>query len=538
MASGTKKRVRKRLYILPEELATTYDQTMARINSQKAYFFDLAYHTLSWITNAYRPLKLLELRHAFATELGNTNFDNEGLPGDDDITSCCAGLVVYEPVDSTIRFVHYTTQEYFCNKRNPSWFPGAQLDITRKCLTYLLVDELFQQRRSRDKLLYDYPLISYADCHWGRHAQGEPECDQEVRSMALRLLKKEARPSDEFMTNRQPEDRESPPDPAGLLRGGSCGLHIAASFGLTVIVSLLLKSGIPVGQTHDQGQTALHWACRNGHYDTTRFLLEQQADVNGRMEWNPSTPLSLATAYGHLPIIEFLINNGASINDDSPLFHRGNPGAPPLSEAACHGHTEIARYLLDRGAQITIGQNSAMQAAIENGNFNMVRLFFERGAKLLGMHGWLALTQAINGRNVRMLQILIDAGLDVKYTPPNKVSILQFAINSGFVASLELIEGNISSSTETVGASVSAIQLLTSQHWFTSVEEIPAVSLTSSLVDSSTTFAIHRRYRRRWSLSFNEDTPPFYFGLVIPEDVPPIEQLIFHITSHDQGKQH
>jgi hypothetical protein len=100
MASGTKKRMRKQLSKLPEELATTYDQTMARINSQKAYFFDLAYHTLSWIANAYRPLKLVELRHAFATELGNTNFDNEGLPGDDDLTSCCAGLVVYEPVDS------------------------------------------------------------------------------------------------------------------------------------------------------------------------------------------------------------------------------------------------------------------------------------------------------------------------------------------------------------------------------------------------------------------------------------------------------
>jgi hypothetical protein len=167
-----------------------------------------------------------------------------------------------------------------------------------------------------------------------------------------------------------------------------------------------------------------------------------------------------------------------------------------------------------------------------------VRLFFERGAKLPGTDGWLALTQAIDARNVIILRILIDAGLDVKYTPPNKVSILQFAINSGFVASLQLIEGHISSSTETLDASVSAIQLLTSQHWFTSVEEIPAISLTSSLVDASATFAIHRRYRRRGSSSFKEDSPPYYFGLVIPEDVPSVRQLIFHITSHDQGKQH
>jgi hypothetical protein len=525
MASGTKKRMHKQLSKLPEELATTYDQTMAIINSQKAYFFDLAYHTLSWITNAYRPLKLVELKHAFATELGNTNFDNEGLPGDDDLTSCCAGLVVYEPVDSTIRFVHYTTQEYFCNKRTVSWFPDAQLDITRKCLTYLLFDELFQQRRSRDELLSDYPLISYAACHWGRHAQGEPECDQEVQSMALRLLKMEARPSDEFMINRQPEDREIPPDRPRLLRGGSCGLHIAASFGLTVIVSLLLKSGIPVGQTHDHGQTALHWACRNGHYDTTRFLLEQQADMDGIIVWNPSTPLRVAAAYGHLPIIELLINNGASIND----------GAPPLHEAAYHGHTEIARYLLDHGAQITIGHNSAMQHAIGRGHYDIVRLFFERGAKLPGTDGWLALTQAIDARNVRILRILIDAGLDLKYTPPNKVSIFQFAINSGFIASLELIKGHISPSTGTADASVSAIQLLTSQHWFTSVEEIPAISL---LVDAPATFAVHRRYRRRGSLSFKEDSPPCYFGLVIPEDVSSVRQLIFHITSHDQGKQH
>jgi len=336
--------MREQLGNLPEKLAATYDQAMQRIESQIPDFVYLANHTLSWITNACRPLKLVELCHALATEYGDSRFDDEGLPDAGEITSYCAGLVVFEPLDGTIRFVHYTTQEYFSDKRSTMRYPDARLDISRKSLTYLIFDDLFQAR-SREELLHDYPLIGYAACHWGHHAQGDPENDQQVQSMALRFLKKEMRPSDEFMVNPQNED--SLPDQPSHLQGGSYGLHIAASFGLTVIVSLLLKTGIDVDQTHDDGQTALHWACKNGHLETVRYLIDQKADVNARMIRNPSTPLVIAAANGHLPIVELLVNNHAEINDDCPLFQLSVPGLPALQEASLYGHIEIAKYLLE-----------------------------------------------------------------------------------------------------------------------------------------------------------------------------------------------
>ena len=342
--SRTKRRMREQLGNLPEKLAATYDQAMQRIESQIPDFVYLANHTLSWITNACRPLKLVELCHALATEYGDSRFDDEGLPDAGEITSYCAGLVVFEPLDGTIRFVHYTTQEYFSDKRSTMRYPDARLDISRKSLTYLIFDDLFQAR-SREELLHDYPLIGYAACHWGHHAQGDPENDQQVQSMALRFLKKEMRPSDEFMVNPQNED--SLPDQPSHLQGGSYGLHIAASFGLTVIVSLLLKTGIDVDQTHDDGQTALHWACKNGHLETVRYLIDQKADVNARMIRNPSTPLVIAAANGHLPIVELLVNNHAEINDDCPLFQLSVPGLPALQEASLYGHIEIAKYLLE-----------------------------------------------------------------------------------------------------------------------------------------------------------------------------------------------
>jgi hypothetical protein len=69
------------------------------------------------------------------------------------------------------------------------------------------------------------------------------------------------------------------------------------------------------------------------------------------------------------------------------------------------------------------------------------------------------------------------------------------------------------------------------------VEELPVPSQTSQQVADSAPSTVRRKYIRRKSLSFKEDTPPGYFGLVIPEEIPSVERLIFQIHSHDQGKQ-
>jgi hypothetical protein len=86
---------------------------MERIEGQSAGLEELAKQVLSWITCAKRHLTALELQHALAVEVGNSELDEENLPEIEDMISVCAGLVTIDNESNVIRLIHYTAQEYF-----------------------------------------------------------------------------------------------------------------------------------------------------------------------------------------------------------------------------------------------------------------------------------------------------------------------------------------------------------------------------------------------------------------------------------------
>src|SRR5687767_5347686 len=98
-----------------------YYEAMKRIEGQLAGRERLAKQALSWIAYTKRPLLTLELQHALAVELGESEFDDENLPQIEDIVSVCAGLVTIDEESGIIRLVHYTTQEYF-QRTQARWF--------------------------------------------------------------------------------------------------------------------------------------------------------------------------------------------------------------------------------------------------------------------------------------------------------------------------------------------------------------------------------------------------------------------------------
>ncbi|KAK0451232.1 uncharacterized protein EV420DRAFT_1621879 [Desarmillaria tabescens] len=136
--------LREALVKLPETMTSAYDKTLARVDSQGMYDRDLAYRVYSWVAFATRPLTVLELRYALAVEPGTKALDPDNLFDDDFLGSVYAGLVITESAfgqekGPVMRFVHYTTQEYFASRRG-ELFPYIQETITRACLTYLSFD--------------------------------------------------------------------------------------------------------------------------------------------------------------------------------------------------------------------------------------------------------------------------------------------------------------------------------------------------------------------------------------------------------------
>jgi ankyrin repeat protein len=94
-------------------------------------------------------------------------------------------------------------------------------------------------------------------------------------------------------------------------------------------------------------RNALGDAISKGDLETTKKILGKGRQINARRPDGGSTPLSNAALYGHLDIVNFLIERGAYVeatNED---------GNTPLHVAAFLCRTEIVKTLLENGSMPT-----------------------------------------------------------------------------------------------------------------------------------------------------------------------------------------
>ena len=109
-------------------LDAMYREAIQRIEGQLDTECELAKRVLSWITFAKRPLTTAEICCVLAVEPDKAEIDSDNVYDSKDLISVCAGLVVIDQGSSVIRFVHYTTQDYFERTRD-AWNPGGQLHM-------------------------------------------------------------------------------------------------------------------------------------------------------------------------------------------------------------------------------------------------------------------------------------------------------------------------------------------------------------------------------------------------------------------------
>ncbi|HEY3194745.1 MAG TPA: ankyrin repeat domain-containing protein [Candidatus Dormibacteraeota bacterium] len=139
----------------------------------------------------------------------------------------------------------------------------------------------------------------------------------------------------------------------------------------------------------------------HGNLLRVRELIERNpALVNARAPWN-ETPIEAAAQMGNVPIIQYLIENGAPVDmftacvlgdvdrlrrelaaDPSRAVARGVHDLPTLYFAAIGGSIEIAEQLLASGAGVNDRAEAAapIHGAVMGGDPEMIRWLLERGA--------------------------------------------------------------------------------------------------------------------------------------------------------------
>jgi hypothetical protein len=151
---------------------------MERINGQPAGYKELAQHVLSWIVCAKRPLKMIDVKYAWAVKDSENELDETAIPDAEDMLLACCGLVIIDKESEIIRLVHYTVQEYFRDTLS-RWFPTAHLDIVSTCASYLSFKNFssgpvrtYEEAHKRLKR----PLFTYVVDYWGYHASACSAC--------------------------------------------------------------------------------------------------------------------------------------------------------------------------------------------------------------------------------------------------------------------------------------------------------------------------------------------------------------------------
>ena len=127
--------------------------------------------------------------------------------------------------------------------------------------------------------------------------------------------------------------------------------------------------------TDHDGNSALFWACHEGHRDTARILLRAGAAPQVEPHRENGNPLRIASQEGRPDIVRLLLRYGAEPD-------RGNREQPtPLQIAAQEGHAEVVGLLLQYGAGpgIANGARTPLQLAEAEGNSDIVALLLGSG---------------------------------------------------------------------------------------------------------------------------------------------------------------
>ena len=255
------------------DLGSVYGSTIERIRAQERDTSRLGMAALMWITYAKRPLRVDELCHALAVELGSADFDVDNVPSISTVLSCCQGLISVDEEESTVRLINYTLLKYFSSSPGIFSVRQSHSEMATICLTYLNSQRVKALAVTPSPDLGGTPFLEYCSIYWGVHAKRGPSAL--VTSLALNLFQE----YDSHISTKLLLEHEGQLDPWNSRTDlGAAfrfsGLHCASFLGISEVVAALLhKESYDINEVDFDGNTPLTWAAFNGHGEVVKIKI-------------------------------------------------------------------------------------------------------------------------------------------------------------------------------------------------------------------------------------------------------------------------
>ncbi|XP_074605773.1 transient receptor potential cation channel subfamily A member 1-like isoform X1 [Acropora palmata] len=173
-------------------------------------------------------------------------------------------------------------------------------------------------------------------------------------------------------------------------------LHYAASKGNPQIVKKLLCARADFNVQDEEEKLPFHLATESGNLECVKLLLEANHESLHSLEYRLRTPIYYAVFEGHVEIVRFLLDQGATVDQ------RDENHLTPLMIAARVNRYHVLVTLLDYGAKLgalSKNRSTALDVAAHFGNSRIVRELLDRGASATNKSsfGFGCLEAAISG---------------------------------------------------------------------------------------------------------------------------------------------
>ncbi|KAL9096196.1 MAG: hypothetical protein Q9165_001719 [Trypethelium subeluteriae] len=327
---------------------------------------EIAKTVLAWLTFAKRSLKVAELQHAIEVKNGAIRFDEANASNIGDIVAMCQGFVTYVKTDDLFNLADVSAYD-FLQANQHEWGPDVQETIATCCITCLTSDgfsaEFCRSDEEFESRLKSFPLCRYAAQYWGAHL------DEKILSLlepkVCTFLMDQAKVACVSQTMLASGGEQLQPGYSQKVTRQMTGLHLAASFGLTPMIKLLLAKGQKPVAKDSEGRTPLWCATENRHGDTMRLLsnadrttfttmvakgkkplartLLQEAGPHVR-GLRSRTALHIGVLHNDLDIMGWALSNGVNINS------KDGDGSTPIQLAFRERKMRAVDFLLKDAA--------------------------------------------------------------------------------------------------------------------------------------------------------------------------------------------